>query len=106
MSQLNHTVTLLIRGISSNSFRGIYSFQVLPAAATKRGRLLLSSVKGKIIEWVIVVKEIPITTRNRMRTQIGYGSSRVRDGSAETNRGRTLNHWQKQTVRTLFEGGY
>ena len=26
--------------ISSNSFRGIYSFQVLPAAATKRGRLL------------------------------------------------------------------
>ena len=41
-------------------FRGIYSFQVLPAAATKRGRLLLSSVKGKIIEWVIVVKEIPM----------------------------------------------
>ena len=26
--------------ISSNSFRGNYSFQVLPAAATKRGRLL------------------------------------------------------------------
>ena len=92
--------------ISSNSFRGIYSFQVLPAAATKRGRLLLSSVKGKTIEWVIVVKEIPISTRNRTRTQIGYGSSRVRDGSAETNRGRTLNHWQKQTVWTLFEGGY
>ena len=61
-------------------------------AATKRGRLLLSSVKGKIIEWVIVVKEIPISTRNRMRTQIGYGSSQVRGGSAETNRGRTLNH--------------
>ena len=92
--------------ISSNSFRGIYSFQVLPAAATKRGRLLLSSVKGKIIEWVIVVKEIPISTRNRKHTQIGYGSSRVRYGSAETNRGRTLNHWQKQTVQTLFEGGY
>ena len=28
---------------------------------SERGRLLLSSVKGKIIEWVIVVKEIPIT---------------------------------------------
>ena len=65
----------------------------------------MSSVKGKIIEWVIVVKEIPISTRNRTRTQIGYGSSLVRDASAETNRGRTLNHWQKQTVRTLFEGG-
>ena len=79
-------------------------------AATKRGRLLLRSVKGKIIiEWVIVVKEIHISTRNRPRTHIGYGSSlastKVRD-SAETNRGRALNHWQKQTVRTLFEGGY
>ena len=52
----------LMYRISSNSFRGI---QVLPAAATKRGRLLLSSVKGKIIEWVIVVKEIPISIDNR-----------------------------------------
>ena len=62
-----------------------------------------------LVEWVIVVKEIPISTRNRPRTHIGYGSSlastKVRD-SAETNRGRALNHWQKQTVRTLFEGGY
>ena len=33
------TIFLVYR-ISSNSFRGIYSFQVLPAAATKRGRLL------------------------------------------------------------------
>ena len=71
----------------------------------------MSSVKGKIIEWVIVVKEIPISTRNRTRTQIGYGSSRLRDGSAETNRGRTLNHWQKQNTadtirgRLLIEGG-
>ena len=32
--------TIEIYRISSNSFRGIYSFQVLPAAATKRGRLL------------------------------------------------------------------
>ena len=63
--------------------------------ATKRGRLLLSSVKGKIIEWVIVVKEIPITRP---------ASNKVR-GSEETNQGRALNHWQKQTVRTLFEGG-
>ena len=78
-------------------------------AATKRGRLLLSSVKGKIKGWVIVVKEIPISTRNRPRTHIGYGSSlastKVKD-SAETNQGRALSHWQKQTVRTLFEGGY
>ena len=59
--------------ISSNSFRGIYSFQVLPAAATKRGRLLLSSVKGKIIEWVIVVKEIPISTRNSRLHRLGTG---------------------------------
>ena len=68
----------------------------------------MSSVKGKIIEWVIVVKEIPSSTRNRPRTHIGYGSSlastKVR-GSAETNRGRVLNHWQKQTMWTLFEGG-
>ena len=38
----------IIYRISSNSYQ--------TRAATKRGRLLLSSVKGKIIEWVIVVK--------------------------------------------------
>ena len=32
-------------------------------------------------------------------------SNKVR-GRAETNRGLALNNWQKQTVRTLFEGGY
>ena len=36
---LNLCIEFMYR-ISSNSFRGIYSFQVLPAAATKRGRLL------------------------------------------------------------------
>ena len=38
---LLHTVSKKIKyRISSNSFCGIYSFQVKPAAATKRGRLL------------------------------------------------------------------
>ena len=75
--------------ISSNSFRGINFFQVLTDAATKRGRLLLSSVKGKIIEWVIIVK-----------------GGQAEANCADTIRGRILNHWQKQTVRTLFEGGH
>ena len=75
--------------ISSNSFRGIYSFQVLPAAATKRGRLLLSSVKGKIIEWVIVVKEIPISTRNSGLHRLGTGRS-----------------GKGTVVRKLIEGGH
>ena len=71
----------------------------------------MSSVKGKIIEWVIVVKEIPICTRNRMRTQIGYGSSRVRDGSAETNRAADTKSLAEANCadtirgRLLIEGG-
>ena len=58
-------------------------------AATKRGRLLLSSVKGKIIEWVIVVKEIPISTRNRRLHRLGTG----RPGLGTV-------------VRKLIEGGH
>ena len=41
----------------------------------------------------------------RQRNSYYVASNKVR-GSAETNRGLALNNWQKQTVRTLFEGGY
>ena len=74
-------------------------------AATKRGRLLLSSVKGKIIKWVIVVKEIPISTRNRTHTQIGYGSSGVRDGSVDTKSLAEANCADTIRGRRLIEGG-
>ena len=39
-AQISGRCSVYVYRISSNSFRGIYSFQVLLAAATKRGRLL------------------------------------------------------------------
>ena len=39
--------------------------------------------------------------RRQRNSYYVQASNKVR-GGAETNRGQALNHWQKQTVRTLF----